>query len=120
MFATKFEYQTKYSFDKRENESRRVRERYPGRIPVICEVKDKKITIDKVKYLVPNSITIGQFLFQIRKRINILPDAALYLFTEKNTLPPISAILSQLYRDYANCDGFLYFHVGLESTFGGI
>ena len=44
--------------------------RYPDRIPVICE-KDPRSDIppvDKRKYLIPMDLTVGQFVYVIRKR----------------------------------------------------
>lgn len=41
--------------DKRKAEAERIRQKYPDRIPVICEKAEKSDipTIDKKKYLVP-------------------------------------------------------------------
>ena len=51
-------YQTKFSFHQRKTEATRIREKWPDRIPIICEkarmCSDKAITnLDKRKYLVP-------------------------------------------------------------------
>ena len=52
--------------------------RYPDRIPVICE-KDPRSDIppvDKRKYLIPMDLTVGQFVYVIRKRARHAPHAA--------------------------------------------
>jgi GABA(A) receptor-associated protein len=113
-----FNFQKNNTFDKRQTECLRIKEKYPDRIPIICEVLDKHIILDKNKYLVPNEITIGQFVYIIRKRIKLSPDKAIYFFTERATLPPTSSLLSNVYKEYSNCDGFLYLGVTSESTFG--
>ena len=62
--------------DKRSAEAARIREKYPDRIPVICE-KDPRSDIppvDKRKYLIPMDLTVGQFVYVIRKRISIPSD----------------------------------------------
>ncbi len=42
--------------------------------------------IDKRKFLVPNDITIAQFMWIIRKRIQLSPEKAIFLFVNK-TIP---------------------------------
>jgi len=42
--------------------------------------------IDKRKFLVPNDITIAQFMWIIRKRIQLAPEKAIFLFVNK-TMP---------------------------------
>jgi len=63
--------------------------------------------VDKKKYLVPADITVGQFVFVIRKRIRLGSEQALYLYVNE-TLPPTSAPLSEIYQQLKNDDGFLY------------
>ncbi len=43
--------------------------------------------IDKAKYLVPSDLTVGQFVYVIRKRIKVTPEQAVFMFV-KNVLPP--------------------------------
>ncbi len=43
--------------------------------------------IDKKKYLVPSDLTVGQFVYVIRKRIKLSPEKAIFIFV-KNVLPP--------------------------------
>jgi GABA(A) receptor-associated protein len=116
-----FSFQKNNTFDKRQEESLRIKAKYPDRIPIICEVsknhKDKLI-LDKNKYLVPGDITVGQFVYIIRKRIKLSPEKAVYLFTERGTLPVTASLMSSVYKEYGNVDGFLYLNISSESTFG--
>lgn len=75
--------------DKRVAEAARIRERYPDRIPVIVEKAEKSSVpdIDKKKYLVPGDLTVGQFVYVIRRRIKLSPEKAIFVFV-KNVLPP--------------------------------
>ena len=52
-----YEYKMMYSFDKRKNESDRVRREYPDRVPVIIEKADKSTIqqLNKTKYLIQKS-----------------------------------------------------------------
>ena len=67
--------------------------RYPDRIPVICE-KDPRSDIpavDKRKYLIPVNLTVGQFIYVIRKRIKLPPERAIFIFVN-NVIPPTGAL----------------------------
>lgn len=53
--------------------------------------------LDKKKYLVPSDLTVGQFYFLIRKRIQLRPEDALFFFVN-NVIPPTSATMGSLYQ----------------------
>lgn len=53
--------------------------------------------LDKKKYLVPSDLTVGQFYFLIRKRIQLRAEDALFFFVN-NVIPPTSATMGQLYQ----------------------
>ncbi|KAH9325727.1 hypothetical protein KI387_005905, partial [Taxus chinensis] len=74
---------------RRQAESARIREKYPDRIPVIVEKAERADIpdIDKKKYLVPADLTVGQFVYVVRKRINLSSEKAIFIFV-KNILPP--------------------------------
>ena len=66
--------------EKRKTECAKIRAQFPDKIPIICE-KDPKSNmaeIDKTKYLVPVDLTVSQFSFMIRKRIQLSKEAAFY------------------------------------------
>ena len=113
-------FKSKNSLEDRKKESNRVLTNYPDRIPIICEKtkrSEKMPDIDKHKYLIPMDLTVGQFMFVIRKRMKVAPEMAIYIFI-KGTIPPTSALISSLYNDYKDEDGFLYIEFCEESTFG--
>jgi len=114
------EFKKKFDFNTRLNESTKIREKFPNRIPVICEkiknVKDLP-DIDKNKYLVPTDLTVGQFMYVIRKRLKMPAEAALFLFVHGN-IPPSSELMFSLYEEMKDTDGFLYVHYSKENTFG--
>jgi GABA(A) receptor-associated protein len=60
-------------------------------VPVICERAGKSNVplIDKKKYLVPQDLSIGQFMYVVRKRIKISPEKAVFIFVD-GILPPVS------------------------------
>jgi len=105
--------------EKRKSEAERIRAKYPDRVPVICEKADRSDIpdIDKKKYLVPADLTVGQFHYVIRKRIKLAPEKALFLFCS-NSIPPNAALMSTVYEEQKDEDGFLYVQYSGESTFG--
>lgn len=114
-----FEFKTKHTLEKRTEESKKILNKYADRIPIICEVFPKKgsFALDKSKYLVPLDLTLGQFVYVVRKRIKIPPEKAIFLFIN-GLLPATSTVMSSLYKDNKNEDGFLYIGVREEATFG--
>jgi len=88
-------FKKNHSFTKRKEESTRIKEKYDNRVPVIVE-KDQKSDLkdmDKSKFLAPHDLTLGQFLYVIRKRINIDSSAALYIFVSDAALPKLPSFL---------------------------
>eukprot|EP00461_Guttulinopsis_vulgaris_P002863 UN02864 len=108
------------TFEQRQQEAARIIEKYPDRIPVIAERrKDSDLPeIDKKKYLVPKDLTVGQFVYVIRKRIKLSPEKALYIFVNKQLLST-SSHMTDVYRQYSSNDGFLYVVYAAEKSFGG-
>nr|KAF6406790.1 hypothetical protein HJG59_005416 [Molossus molossus] len=100
-------------------ESAKIRAKYPDRVPVIVEkVSGSQIVdIDKRKYLVPSDITVAQFMWIIRKRIQLPSEKAIFLFVDK-TVPQSSLTMGQLYEKEKDEDGFLYVAYSGENTFG--
>ena len=113
------EFKQKYSFEARLDEANRIRVKYPDRIPIIVEhEKNSNIPLlDKRKYLVPDDMTVGQFMYVIRKRLSLSPEIAIYMFF-KQTLVPTNKELGDIYDSNKDKDNFLYIIIGAEKTFG--
>ena len=114
------EFKKDFEFEERKSEALRIKEKYKDKIPIIVEksIKSDIKDLDKKKYLVPNDITVGQFVYIIRKRIELTPEKAIFIFLENNTIPPTSSLLSKLYETHKDDDGFLYLTYAGENTFG--
>jgi hypothetical protein len=63
-------------------------------------------TIDKKKYLVPADLTVGQFVYVIRKRIKLSPEKAIFIFVDE-VLPPTAALMSSIYEEHKDEDGYV-------------
>ena len=109
-----------YSFEERAIESNRIINKYPCRLPIICERAKNATdcpTIDKNKYLVPDDFAFGQFIFVIRKRLKLSPEKALFMFI-KDVVPHSTQSIKEIYKANVDPDGFLYVSYSFENTFG--
>ncbi|KAK8954740.1 Autophagy-related protein 8C [Platanthera zijinensis] len=124
----KSSFKLEHPLERRQAEASRIREKYPDRIPVIVEKAERSDVpdIDKKKcvfsslfylYLVPADLTVGQFVYVVRKRIKLSAEKAIFIFV-KNTLPPTAAMMSAIYEENKDEDGFLYMNYSGENTFG--
>ena len=115
-------YKSRVPFENRKQESEKIKEQYNDRLPVIVEKSPtggKNLPeIDKKKYLVPEDLTVAQFLYVVRKRFKIDSTQAIFLFCNNNTLPVTSNSMKSLYDEQKDDDGFLYMYYCAESTFG--
>ncbi|VDP85807.1 unnamed protein product [Echinostoma caproni] len=73
--------------------------------------------MDKNKYLVPSDLTVGQFYFLIRRRIQLRAEEALFFFVD-DTIPPTSVTMGALFDEHHDTDGFLYIAYSDESVYG--
>ena len=112
-------FQKKFSFEKRRDESLSVITKYPDRLPIIVQRDNKSELpeVDKCKYLVPRNMTMSQFSFVIRKRIKLEPSQAIFI-TINHALVTSSKLLSEVYEEQKDEDGFLYVIYTGENTFG--
>lgn len=117
--ATKVAFKADHTLEYRTAEANKIKTKYPDRVPVIVEkVPNSQVSqIDKRKYLVPNDITVAQFMWIIRKRINMPPEKALFLFCNK-VVPTSSVTMGEIYVEHKDEDGFLYIQYSGENTFG--
>jgi GABA(A) receptor-associated protein len=131
-------FKSEFTEEQRKAESARIKEKYPGiiiiitscilayflfiqqdRLPIIVEKSDKSKVeeIDKKKYLVPADLTCGQFVYVIRKRLKLEAEKAIFLFVN-GVIPPTSELLSAVFDEHKDDDGFLYITYSTENTFG--
>lgn len=114
-------FKKQHSLQERITESTRVINKYPDRVPIICERSIKAAKdcpyIDKCKYLVPRDLTVGQFVYIIRKRLQLHSTKALFVFVN-GTIPPTSQMIGSIYDSKKDDDGFIYFTYSFENVFG--
>ena len=108
-----------YSINIRKKESQKIQLKYPTRIPIIVEKCKKSLLndIDKKKYLVPKDMTMSQFIYVIRKRINLNASDSLFVMVNDH-LVQTNRQMGDIYEEHFNDDGFLYVIYTSENTFG--
>jgi GABA(A) receptor-associated protein len=113
------EFKQANPFERRAAEASRIRAKYADRIPIILE-KDPRSdvpVIDKKKYLVPGDLTVSHFVQVVRKRLKLEAEKGIFLFVN-GILPPLGQLISTLYEEQKDEDGFLYLWYSGENTFG--
>ena len=105
----------------RFQESKKLRDKYKDRVPVICEKnpKSKIPDIDKSKYLLPEDLTVIQFSYIIRKKLEFEKDKSLFLLVAGKHSPTGESLIGSIYEQYHDKeDGFLYITYTGEETWG--
>ena len=113
-------FKDKYDFDTRKAESEKIKEKYPNRFPIIVH-KHKKSTlpdIEKSKFLVPAELSLGQFMYIVRRRIKLDEKDSLFLFLNNTVMGASSDSISNIYEEHKDEDGFLYITYCNENVFG--
>jgi GABA(A) receptor-associated protein len=113
-------FQKRFTFEERKSEAERIRLKYPDRVPVIVErdINEKSLpALDKKKYLVPQELTVSQFLYVIRKRLKLPPETALFMFADKHTVN-LNDTMEKIYTCHHASDMFIYLIIKGENTFG--
>ena len=112
-------FKERFDPNSRGQESSRILLKYPTRIPIIVEKhKNCKLKeINKTKYLVPKDMLMNQFIYVIRKRIELEPSDSLFVMTA-NQLASSNMTMGEIYEKYCEEDGFLYITYTSENTFG--
>ena len=109
-----------HSFESRQAECRKILEKYPDKIPIIVTKYEKCKTapdITKNKFLVPGDLTLAQFVYVIKKRLQLAAEMSLYIFINEQ-VPASSSTLNSLYNTEKDEDGFMYISYASENTFG--
>ncbi|XP_041982973.1 uncharacterized protein LOC121736016 [Aricia agestis] len=114
-------FKTKKTYLSRKEEVKAIKSKFPTKVPLIVERYEKERslpTFDKKKFLVPEDITMSQFLVVIRNRIRIKPNQALYLIINNRSMLSMSLTMAQAYDLYGDEDGFLYITYASQEVFG--
>ena len=101
-------------FRSRKEESTRILNKFPNRIPIVTEKSGGNPDIpliDKNKFLVPKDLTLGQYAYVIRKRLKINSEHGIFYFIN-NKMLPMGENIANIYHNEKDEDGFLYISYG--------
>lgn len=101
-------------------ESRSIRSKYPEKTPVIVRTRNKKLKLERQKFLIPNDLTVSQLMYVIRKRVELKKESAIFMLVN-DLMPPSTQLISQLYQDQHDKDTeMLFVEIAMENTFGAL
>lgn len=96
----------------------KIIEKHPNRVPVYVHVNDKKLYMERNKYLVPHELTVAEFTKVIRGRTKLKACEAIFMFVGNNVLPANASCFIDLYKEHAGVDKMLHVSYSVENTFG--
>ncbi|KAG0411324.1 hypothetical protein HPB47_011552 [Ixodes persulcatus] len=105
----------------RKEEVAGIRQRFPSKIPVIVERYNREKSLpllDKTKFLVPQELTMSQFVSIVRNRLQISACHSFYLLVNNRSMANLSKTLSEVYAECHDEDGFLYVTYASQEMFG--
>ena len=108
------------SFEKRQTDCKKVLQRYPDKIPVICEIKENSDLphLEKSMFLIPTEMTAHQLNYIIRKRMKLEEHKSLYIFVNHRYLLKADSVMADIYSSRKDADGYLYLTLTQENTTG--
>lgn len=75
--------------------------------------------LENEKFLVPSELSFGQFAYNIRRRLRLRAEHALFFYIGSyGKQPMLSSTMEILYNEHKDADGFLYVCYADEKVFG--
>ena len=116
-----FKYQKENSLELRKKECKKLFDRNPNKIPIICE-KDKKCSLtqepNKSKFLIPLYMNINQLRNVLRNKLLLSKSQSLFFLIDGKKAITDNCLISELYNKFKNEDGFLYLTYTTELIWG--
>ena len=106
----------KLSTELQKIEYTRITNKFPDYIPAIV-FDEGNLGLDKHKFLIKKNMTMGHFIYIIKKRLEVESDIAIFLFVNKSLVCG-SQLISSIYKENRDESGFLIFNLFKEETFG--
>ncbi|KAJ7358846.1 Microtubule-associated protein 1A/1B light chain 3C [Desmophyllum pertusum] len=113
-------FKQRKSFVSRRDEVAGIRAKFPSKIPVIVERyhKEKDLPLlDKTKFLVPQELTMSQFVTIIRNRMS-LSSTSVLPYCQQQKFSKHVMTMAEVYKEEKDEDGFLYMVYASQEMFG--
>ena len=108
------------SIEERQKEAEKILKEYPGKSCLYIEKLSTCKSLEEVskkKYLVPNTLTVDQLIYLIRRKLVLKKEEALFFYANKRMITGQTEI-GELYKKYKDKDNFLYIKYASENCFG--
>ena len=104
--------------DARLKDAHKIKVKYNNeRIPIIVDAIETDFKINKNKYLVPINLKMSEFMYILRRHINILEEECIFILCN-NKLVNMLSTMYELYSQEKDNDNFLYLVITKENAFG--
>ena len=113
-----------YDESTKEDDARKVKEKFPDRIPIYVtgdrSTNTSTYELDKRRFLAPGDMKVGQFMFVLRKRMQLPPTHAMFVYNNGRLLMNTMSI-QDVYHNRSNKDqSYLDMNYAFENTFGSL
>ena len=116
-----FDFKTNNSLEKRIKQYEKLKQEHPTKVPIILE-KSLNCNLNQIiksKYILSNDLTIAEFIFIIKEKLELEPERALFFLANGKYSISGNAILGDVYDRYKDKeDGFLYITYSEEVIYG--
>ncbi|XP_054716699.1 microtubule-associated proteins 1A/1B light chain 3A-like [Uloborus diversus] len=115
-------FKERRSLTLRRQEALDIKEKFPRKLPVIVEKADGEKNLpdlDRSKFLVPDDMTMSQFVGIVRSRLRLKQNQAFYLMVKNRCLTTLSRNMAEVYWEHKDLDGFLYTTYTAQEMYGG-
>lgn len=102
-------------FEDRKRLSKKIKNMYPEHYPII--IKSKNIKLEKTKYILHGQSSLYKLRKEIIDRNSLNYNEGIY-FETKGMIINVHEKVINVHDKYASEDGFIYFVLLKESTFG--
>ncbi|CAG9793286.1 unnamed protein product [Diatraea saccharalis] len=98
-----------------------IRGRFPNKVPIRVErySREREVPeLGRTKFLVPQELTMSQFLYIIRTKMKLRDTQALYLLVNDKVMVSHSMTMAQAYDQFRGEDGYLHVTYAAQQVFG--
>ncbi|KAJ5414424.1 Autophagy-related protein 8 [Penicillium cosmopolitanum] len=120
-------FKDEHPFEKRKAEAERIRQKYADRIPLTDRDTGHLREGREVRHRHHRQEEVPGSRRSHRRPVRLcdsqahqaLPEKAIFIFVDE-VLPPTAALMSSIYEEHKDEDGFLYITYSGENTFGDL